>query len=509
MTTTTPASPVLDTPTSPIAVTASSAPGGLRIGEHPLRLTVRNTLTVTRREVRDSFRDWRIMGPIFILTLVFPALAQGATGLFVNFFEENGAQPLVANFLPLLPMIIGFFPISISLVIALETFVGEKERRSLEPLLSTPLTNTELYVGKTLAAMLPPLLASYLGIGIYLAGLIFGAQQWRPEPLLIIQILLLTTSQALVMVTGAVVVSSQATSTRAANLLASFIIVPISLLVMFESYVMITDKRYLLWYILIGLILVDLILFTTGARIFNREELLGRQLDEINLRWAWRQFRRNFVGGAQNVGAWYRESVFPALGRIRNPAIVIVVCAIGAVVAGYAIAHARPDLQLPLTTDSRAASVNNINAWLHYGNAPGSVINALETDVRLILVGTLLAVFSFGSLGVVIAIAPLGILGFMLAQPVIGQIGVPLLLAGLLPHSLIEVPAMLVAGAAALRLGAIVVRPPEGKTVGEAWLGALADCAKIDAGIVLPLLIVAIVIEVYLTPLLVRVVSGG
>ena len=48
--------------------------------------------------------------------------------------------------------------ISISLVIALETFVGEKERRSLEPLFSTPLTNTELYVGKTLAAMIPPFL---------------------------------------------------------------------------------------------------------------------------------------------------------------------------------------------------------------------------------------------------------------------------------------------------------------------------------------------------------------
>ncbi len=93
---------------------------------HTIRETLQNALIVTRREVRDSFRDWRIMAPIFVLTLVFPLLAQGMTRLFTNFFVANGAAPLIDNFLPLLPMIIGFFPVSVSLVIALETFVGEK-----------------------------------------------------------------------------------------------------------------------------------------------------------------------------------------------------------------------------------------------------------------------------------------------------------------------------------------------------------------------------------------------
>src|ERR1043166_2513037 len=97
--------------------------------KHTISETFQNALIVTRREVRDSFRDWRIMAPIFVLTLVFPVLAQNMTGLFVHFFEANGAAPLIDNFLPLLPMIVGFFPVSISLVIALETFVGEKERR--------------------------------------------------------------------------------------------------------------------------------------------------------------------------------------------------------------------------------------------------------------------------------------------------------------------------------------------------------------------------------------------
>src|SRR5512140_2184504 len=135
-----------------------------RIEGHTIRETLGNALIITRREVRDSFRDWRIMAPIFALTLVFPILAQNMTRLFTNFFVQNGAAPLIDNFLPLLPMIVGFFPVSISLVIALETFVGEKERRSLEPLLATPLTNTELYIGKTLAAMITTLAASLGGM---------------------------------------------------------------------------------------------------------------------------------------------------------------------------------------------------------------------------------------------------------------------------------------------------------------------------------------------------------
>ena len=54
-------------------------------------------------------------------------------------------------------MIVGFFPITVSLVIALESFVGEKERRSIEPLLSSPLEDWQLYLGKLLASLVLPM----------------------------------------------------------------------------------------------------------------------------------------------------------------------------------------------------------------------------------------------------------------------------------------------------------------------------------------------------------------
>ena len=169
----------------------------------PLRKTMSNALIITRREVRDSFRDWRIVAPILILTFLFPGLAQFVATRFQRYLESFGAQLVGERSIPFMLMIVGFFPISISLVIALETFVGEKERRSLEPLLSTPLSNTELYIGKTLAAIIPPLIASYGGMAVYLVSLLFGELAWRPPVMLVAQIVLLTTVQALVMVTGA------------------------------------------------------------------------------------------------------------------------------------------------------------------------------------------------------------------------------------------------------------------------------------------------------------------
>ena len=481
---------------------------GLYIGEHPFGLAIRNALVITRREVRDSFRDWRIMGPIFVLTLIFPTMAQAGTALITNFFEQNGAGPLSNNFLPLMPMIIGFFPVSISLVIALETFVGEKERRSIEPLLSTPLTNSELYIGKTLAAMLPPLIAAYLGITIYVSGLIFGAQQWRPAVDLIFQLVALTTVQALVMVTGAVVVSSQTTSTRAANLLASFIIIPVSLLVMFEAFVMITNNRYILWYIIIGLIVADVILFTTGARIFNREELLGRQMDEINLRWAAQRFWRAIRGKATGVGSWYRDEVFPAVGRLRAPLLVIVFCLVAALIGGYAVARLRPDLQLPDTGASWQQTISDMNTWSELGAVAGNPGSIVTQNMRLFIFGTLTAVFSFGVFGVVAAVAPFGVLGFFLGQPILANDGLRLFIGGVLPHRLIALPAILLAGAAALRLGAVVVHPPSDQTVTEAWLSSFADAIKILFALVMPILIVSALVEVYVSPLIVRAIMG-
>ena len=181
----------------------------------------RRAWLITRREVRDTMRDWRLVVPIVLLTIVFPALMQFTANATQRWALRWGGAIIGERIMPFLMMIVGFFPISFSLIIALETFAGEKERHSLEPLLATPLTNGELYWGKMMAALIPPLGASYIGLTVYLLGL-FLAVRWTPPPQLLFIVILLTTVEAVVMVSAAVVISSQTTSVRAANILASF-----------------------------------------------------------------------------------------------------------------------------------------------------------------------------------------------------------------------------------------------------------------------------------------------
>ncbi len=472
--------------------------------------TLSNALIVTRREVRDSFRDWRIMSPIFLLTLVFPLLANAMTDLFITFFEENGAEPLLPALLPLLPMIVGFFPVSISLVIALETFVGEKERLSLEPLLATPLTNTELYLGKSFAAMLPPLLASYIGIAIYVGGLVFGDTQWRPPLVLVVQILVLTTVQALVMVTGAVVISSQTTSTRAANLLASFIIIPMSMLVILESIIMVQPhRRYVLWFLALGLLVTVALLVRMGARLFNREELLGRSLDQLNLRWIGRTFMQQFRGPQlrrTTPGAWYRTSVMPAVRALARPATVTVLCAATAFAGGWLAADRWP-LPLDRVAVDDATLVENLQAWFELGRSnPGLILAAIGQNLRALALATMLGVFTFGVLSLIVVMLPFGLLGYILAQVAAAGLDPLPFLAGIAPHGVVEIPAILLAGAAALRLGSIITHPPAEMPAGEAWVRALADTVKIGIALVLPLIALAGMLEVAVTPRIVELV---
>jgi uncharacterized membrane protein SpoIIM required for sporulation len=55
-------------------------------------------------------------------------------------------------------------------------------------------------------------------------------------------------------------------------------------------------------------------------------------------------------------------------------------------------------------------------------------------------------------------------------------------------------------GAAVLRLGMAGLSVPEGKSLGEGWLTAFAEWARVGIGIILPLLIVAAAVEVFVTP---------
>ena len=76
--------------------------------------------------------------------------------------------------------------------------------------------------------------------------------------------------------------------------------------------------------------------------------------------------------------------------------------------------------------------------------------------------------FSFGVLGVILYLVNTTIIGLLLGLfKLMGYAPVPLALAGILPHGIFEVPALLLSCAVILQSGLVLVTPQAGRTVGE------------------------------------------
>ena len=455
---------------------------------------------ITRREVRDTFRDWRIIFPIIVLTLVFPALMNFTARQAINFVEQYNAPLIAERMIPFLLMIVGFFPISVSLVIALESFVGEKERRSIEPLLCSPLSDSQIYLGKLLAAMIPPLAASYMGICVYLIGLYLQVG-WTPKPILLVQIITLTTVQAILMVSGAVVVSSQTTSVRAANLLASFIIIPMAFLIQGESIIMFWARYNILWWAILGQALIAGLLIRTGLAYFNREEMLGRELDVLNFRWAGKRVVQSFQGQALSILDWYRTELPVTLLQLKLPIAVSAIGLVVGVTAGTSLAKEFPiPAELLSFSLLKQGFVEGLEMIKFY--SPAGVGVVWFHNLRAVLIATLLGTFSFGVLGLLTLMLPMVLIGYISANIALAGNSPLLFLAALvLPHGIFEIPAILLASASILNLGATLTAPAHGKTIGEAWLISLAKWARMMVGLVLPLFLLAALVEVFITPL--------
>jgi len=75
---------------------------------------------------------------------------------------------------------------------------------------------------------------------------------------------------------------------------------------------------------------------------------------------------------------------------------------------------------------------------------------------------------------------------------------------GILPHGIFELTAVFLATAAMLKAGALLVTPQPDKSLGEIFLLSMADWARIFVGLVVPLLAIAAIIEIYITPILIK-----
>lgn len=171
-------------------------------------------------------------------------------------------------------------PVAIPVTIAAYSIVGEKTTHSLEPLLATPITTTELLVGKALAAMTPAILATWLSYILFMIGarlLVSDAVFSRLlDPMWLLAIFVVGPLLALMSVCFGLMISSRATDPRVAEQLSALIVLPLILLVIGQSMGLILINRQMI--LIIGAIVavLDVILVMLTVQLFQRETILTR-----------------------------------------------------------------------------------------------------------------------------------------------------------------------------------------------------------------------------------------
>jgi uncharacterized membrane protein SpoIIM required for sporulation len=319
-------------------------------------------------------------------------------------------------------------------------------------------------------------------------------------------------AHAVLMVSAAIVFSIQSTSVKAANLMASFIVIPVALLMQGESALLFWGNNQVLWLAVAAVLIVAGLLVRLGLAHFQREYLLGREIDVLNLRWMGRTFWGYFKGEAHSFFGWYWHSVGGTLRKLWKPVIMLVILATVGILGTYSWANnnlqvylnsIEPDQMADL--QERLIRVGDLSEFSGEFTALSLFLHNLQATLLIGFFG----LFSFGVLGVILYLLNISVVGGLLGLfKLMGYAPLPLVAAGILPHGIFEIPALLLSCAAVVHIGLVLVTPQAGRTIGEILIEAIADWARVVLGLVIPLLAIAAVIEVYVTPQLLGIVMG-
>lgn len=216
-----------------------------------------------------------LMGLLIPVVLIYTLQAQAAL--------LTQAQ-LIESATSLVNMFSSFFVISVvglPTLIASYSFIGEKLEKSLEPLLATPTTDSELLFGKSLGAFIPCIGATYIGELIFvividgwsiinLGTLLLPTVYWALVTGIVIPLACVLSVEA------NIIISSRINDIRAAQQIGAIIILPIIFLMALPSVIQIFPMVTLALILSGGLAVADVGLFYLSKAIFQREEILTK-----------------------------------------------------------------------------------------------------------------------------------------------------------------------------------------------------------------------------------------
>lgn len=220
-------------------------------------------------------------------SLISVSFIQSAMSKLAAEIPAAAALPAIQQFQVLLLSQFKFFLLLIPTMIAISfatfSIIEEKQSRSLEPLLATPVRTWELLLGKALSGAIPAILVTWICTAIFFVGVIIMG--WGDLISLVltsswyITIFLLAPAVVILSFLLGVIGSSQARDTKNAQNLVVLIILPVFLLIGIQ----VSGSAWFtpIWTLVlaIGLYIVDYLVLRIAVRLFQRESII--------VKWQW------------------------------------------------------------------------------------------------------------------------------------------------------------------------------------------------------------------------------
>jgi ABC-2 type transport system permease protein len=224
---------------------------------------------------------------LLVLTAAIPAVifAVMPAIMVLSLKGQIGAGPVPEEFTrAIYGQFLMFFillPVIIPSTMASYSIIGEKQNRSLEPLLATPITTEELLLGKSLASIIPSVILPWVAyvisiIGVYVAagGPRFIPVIFRPEAIAVL--LLLSPVMATLGMLLIVLISARSNDPREAQQWSVFLVLPmigLSMAVMMGKLTLTIPVICIGFFVLLAITFVMLRFVVMG---FQREVILTR-----------------------------------------------------------------------------------------------------------------------------------------------------------------------------------------------------------------------------------------
>ena len=217
--------------------------------------------------------------------LAFPLLVAVVLPLVIRIANGKARGGIPASALPgLLHAFTFVFVVGAAVLptaIASYSLVGEKVEGCLEPLLATPATDSEILLGKSIAAFLPSVAAIYAGAVLFMAlsdAFAYGTLGYLyfPNWTAAVIFVVMTPLAAILCIEFNILISARVSDIRAAQQLGALAVLPLAAIYLAGELNVLALDLPTLGIISGALVVVDGGLFVASRATFQREEILTR-----------------------------------------------------------------------------------------------------------------------------------------------------------------------------------------------------------------------------------------